>query len=149
MQARGAVYHHSQMVFRNGFIGKKYLVLLNTPGKNEPYLFLKTTSQKKNKPSIPGCIIEHNIFFIPAGKTIFKLDTWVQLHERYEYTPQEIDSNRDITVVEGSLDAKMIDDIVKCLLKAQKDDLPPIHKELLCPPLQDSLLKLQEKFKNR
>jgi len=70
------------------------------------------------------------------------------LHERYEYTPREIDSNRDITVV-GSLEAKMLDDIVKCLLEAQKDDLPPIHKELLCPPIQDSLLKLQEKFKNR
>ena len=92
MQARGAIYHHSQMVFHNGFVGKKYLVLLNIPGKNEPYLLLKATSQKKNKPSIPGCIVEHNVFFIPAGKTFFKLDTWVQLHERYEYSstiPQE------------------------------------------------------------
>jgi len=53
LQTRGTIYHHRKLVFHNGFIGKKYLILLNTPGKNEPYLFVKTTSQKKDKPQLP------------------------------------------------------------------------------------------------
>ncbi|MDP2643876.1 MAG: hypothetical protein Q8P24_02960 [Desulfobacterales bacterium] len=60
-----------------------------------------------------------------------------------------MDTNKDITI-EGSLDAKMIDDIVNCLFEAEEENIAPIHKKLLRPPLQDSLLKLKQKFdKNR
>jgi len=75
LQTRGAIYHHRQLVFHNGFTGKKYLVLLNTPTKKEPYIFVKTTSQQKNRPTKPGCIQEKSLFFIPAGKTFFKKNT--------------------------------------------------------------------------
>jgi hypothetical protein len=145
LQARGAIYHHRQLVFHNGFTGKKYLILLNTPGKNEPYLFVKTTSQKKDKPSTAGCIKKRSLFFIPAGKTFFPKDTWVQLYDIYKFAPKVIDTNKDISV-EGNLDAKMIDDIVNCLFDAEEDNIAPIQKKLLRPPLQDSLLKLKEKF---
>ena len=145
MQARGAIYHHRQLVFHNGFTGKKYLILLNTPGKKEPYLFVKTTSQKKDKPSTAGCIKKRSLFFIPAGKTFFPKDTWVQLYDIYEFSPKDIDTNKDITV-EGSLDAKMIDGIVNCLFEAEEDNIAPIQKKLLRPPLQNSLLKLKDKF---
>lgn len=104
MQTRGAIYHHTQLVFH---------------------------------------------FFIPAGKTFFKKDTWVQLYELYEFTPDEIDNNKEITVG-GSLNVKMIDDIVNCLFLSEEDNIAGIHKGLLRPPLQDSLLKLKDKFnKNR
>ena len=145
MQTRGAIYHHRQLVFHNGMVGKKYLILLNTPSNKEPYLFVKTTSQKKDRPSTPGCIKEHSLFFIPAGKTFFKLDTWVQLFELYPIPPKDIDTNRDITI-EGSLDVKMIDAIVNCLFEAEEDNIAPIFKKLLRPPIQDSLLKLKEMF---
>jgi len=48
LQARGAIYHHTQLVFHNGFIGKKYIILLNSPAKKDPYLFgkLKLISEK-------------------------------------------------------------------------------------------------------
>ena len=145
MQARGAIYHHRKLVFHNGFTGKKYLILLNTPGKDEPYLLVKTTSQKKGKPENPGCIKERSLFFIPAGKTFFKKDTWVQLYDIYEISPKDIDTTKDITV-EGSLDAKMIDDIVNCLFDTEEDNISPIHKKLLRPPIEDALLKLKAKF---
>jgi len=145
LQPRGTIYHDSQLVFHNGVVGKKYLILLNTPSPKEPYIFVKTTSQKKDKPSTPGCIKDRSLFFIPAGKTFFTLDTWVQLYELYEFTPQEIDSKKGITV-EGSLDVKMIDDIVNCLFEAEEDNITPIHKDLLRPPMQDSLLKLEQKY---
>lgn len=145
MQTRGAIYHHTQLVFHNGFIGKKYIILLNSPAKKEPYLFVKATSQQKHKPARAGCIKERSLFFIPAGKTFFKKDTWVQLYELYEFTPDEIDNNKEMTV-EGSLNVKMIDDIVNCLFLSEEDNIAGIHKELLRPPLQDSLLKLKDKF---
>jgi len=36
---------------------------------------LRRDAKAKKKPSNPGCIIVHNVVFIPAGKTFFKLDT--------------------------------------------------------------------------
>lgn len=149
MKTRGAIYHHKQLIFHNGFIGKKYLILLNSPSKNEPYLFVKTTSQKKNKPTTLGCIRHLSLYFIPAGKTFFKMDTWVQLFEIYPISPKDIDTNKDITI-EGSLDEKMIDEIVNCLFEAEEENIPPIFKKLLRPPIHESKLKLKEKFdKNR
>jgi hypothetical protein len=137
------------MAYHDGTIGKKYLILLNTPTKDEPYLFVKATSQKKNKPTTPGCIKNRSIFFIPVGKTFFPKDTWIQLFEIYEIKPSDIDTDKNITI-EGSLDVKMIDDIVNCLFEAEEDNISLIHKELLRPPLYDSLLKLKEEFdKNR
>ncbi|MCG2776670.1 MAG: hypothetical protein L6406_13430 [Desulfobacterales bacterium] len=109
-------------MFHNGFIGKKYIILLNSPAKKEPYLFVKATSQQKHKPARAGCIKERSLFFIPAGKTFFKKDTWVQLYELYElyeFTPDEIDNNKEMTV-EGSLNVKMIDDIVNCLFLSEE-----------------------------
>jgi len=98
LKTRGAIYHHKQLVFQNGVIGKKYLILLNSPGKKEPYLFVKTTSQKKDKPTTRGCIKEDSLFFITAGETFFKIDTWVQLFEIYPIPPKDIDTDKDITI---------------------------------------------------
>ena len=148
MQTRGAIYHHKQLVFQNGFTGKKYLILLNTPTHKEPYIFVKTTSQQKNKPIKPGCIQDKSLFFIQAGKTFFKKNTWIQLYELYPISPEHIDNKGDITV-KGSLDAKLIDEIVNCLFLAEEENIPPIFKNLLRPPMQDSLLKLQEKFNKK
>ena len=148
MQTRGAIYHHRQLVFHNGFTGKKYLVLLNTPTKKEPYIFVKTTSQQKNRLTKPGCIQEKSLFFIPAGKTFFKKNTWVQLYELYPIPPEDIDSMDEITL-EGSLDVKIIDDIVNCLFLAEEENIPPVFTNFLRPPIQDSLLKLQGKFNKK
>ncbi|MDL2122846.1 MAG: hypothetical protein LWX51_07125, partial [Deltaproteobacteria bacterium] len=117
MQIRGAIYHHSNLLFHNGFTGKKYLILLNSPRGKEPYLFVKTTSQKKEKPSTPNCIKDRSLYFIPAGKRFFKKDTWIQLYEIYTIFSNDIDNKKEITV-EGSLDAETIDDIVNCLFLA-------------------------------
>lgn len=148
MQTRGAIYHHKQLVFHNGFTGKKYLVLLNTPSKDEPYIFVKTTSQQKNRPTKSGCIKEKSLFFIPEGKTFFKKNTWVQLYELYPISPKDIDRMNEITL-EGSLGVKIIDDIVNCLFRSEEENIPPILKKLLRPPMQDCLLKLQEKFNKK
>jgi hypothetical protein len=148
LQTRGAIYHHRQLVFHNGFTGKKYLVLLNAPTKKEPYIFVKTTSQQKNRPTKPGCIQEKSLFFIPSGETFFKKNTWVQLYELYPIPPEDIDSMDEITL-EGSLDVEIIDDIANCLFLAEEENIPPVFINFLRPPIQDSLLKLQDKFNKK
>ena len=114
MHTRGAIFFHP----------------LNTPSKDEPYLFVKTTSQQKDKPLIPGCIEERSLFFIPVSKSFFKENTWIELYERY---PMRLDS-------------KTLDKIIDCLFAAEDDDIPPIHRKLLRPALHESILKLKEKF---
>ena len=52
--AAGTIYHHEELVFHNGMVGKKFILLLNDPSEGEPYLFVKTTSQRKNKPVQTG-----------------------------------------------------------------------------------------------
>jgi hypothetical protein len=145
LHTRGTIFHHSQLVFHNGFVGKKYLILLNTPSKNEPYLLVKATSQQKNKPVTPGCIKNLSLFFIPERKTFFTKNTWIQLYELYPMPPESIHTNKEMSVV-GELGAKIIDDIVNCLFDAEEDNLATIHKKLLRPPIQDSLLKLKDLF---
>lgn len=73
------------------------------------------------------------------------MDTWVQLYEIYPFHPADIDSNKDMSI-EGCLDVKMIEDIVNCLFEAEEENIAPIHKKLLLPPLQDSMRKLKQKF---
>ncbi|MBW1650039.1 MAG: hypothetical protein JRJ44_05095 [Deltaproteobacteria bacterium] len=74
---RGATFHNSNFKFHDGAIGNKILVLLNTPTKKESCLLVKTTSQKKNKPSTYGCFLYYKtgIFFLPKKTTFLKEDT--------------------------------------------------------------------------
>jgi len=148
LQTRGAVYLHPSFEFKNGDIGRKLILLLNTPSKNEPYLFVKTTSQQKDKPLSSGCIVERSLFFIPAETTFFKENTWIELYELYPMRPNDVNSNKDMKVI-GSLDSKTVDKIVDCLFAVSNDDIPPIQRRLLRPPIQESILKLKEKFDSR
>jgi len=134
------------MVFHDGAIGVKYLVLLNTPTKNDPYVFVKVTSQRKDKSINPGCSKKDSSFFIQGGKTFFLKDTWAQLYELYPIPQKNIHGNDEVKYM-GSLDAKTIGSIIDCLFLSEDDNISPIIKKLIRPPMQDCLLKLQEKFK--
>ena len=145
MQIRGAIYYHPSFEFTNGETGKKLIILLNTPAKKEPYIFVKTTSQQKDKPLSPGCIKKRNLYFIPAGKSFFQENTWIELYERYVMMPEDVDKNKDMKVI-GSLDSKTVDKIINCLFAAQDDDIPMTQRKLLRPPIINGILKLKEKF---
>ncbi|MEE4363934.1 MAG: hypothetical protein V2J08_08365 [Desulfotignum sp.] len=88
------------------------------------------------------------MFFIPGGKSFFPLNTWVQLYEIYPFNPGHVDQSRDINKV-GELGPALIDQIVKCLLKSQAQDLSKVEKNLLLLPIQDSLEKLKNKFNKK
>ncbi len=134
------------MAFYNGGISNKYLILLNSPKRSEPYLFVKTTSQQKDKSKKTGCLENDSLFFIPTGTTFFQKDTWIQLHEIYPIQPDHIHNNSKIEFIR-ELDPKIIDDIVKCLFLTQNNDIPKIYRHLLWPPIEEYKMKLAEKFK--
>ena len=146
MSLPGTIYHHPRLVFHDGATGKKYLILLNEPQKEDPFLFVKTTSQKKDRPESPGCNRPQSVFFIPARKTYFISDTWIQLHDIYPISPKKIKLNPDIQIA-GTLNPQITQAIVDCFLDCQKEDLAPIIINLLRPPMHDALLRLKEKFK--
>ena len=146
MAVRGDIFYHKEFELHSGGSGEKLILLLNTPGANEPYLFVKPTSQTTNKPYRSGCIEKQQLFFVPAKTTFFEKDTWIELYELYEILPVNIDNNPKIPHV-GSLSEKLIADIVDCLLLCREDDISPAQKQLLQPPLQESIKKLKELFK--
>ena len=145
MILKGTIFSHEKFVYENGTTGKKYLILLNAPEKGDPYLVVKTTSQRKDKPTTPGCISEWSLFFIRAGRTFFPLDTWVQLYSLEAVDQEYAKSNPDIKIV-GNLSQKMMDGIIECLLKTQKDDIPPYQMKLLKPSLDSRILELKKKW---
>lgn len=146
MVVRGTIFKNARFVFEDGIVGNKYLILLNTPSQGEPYLLVKTTSQQKNKPSTPGCIKHMSLFFVPAGKTFFPKDTWLQLYELYEEVGADRDPNYRIA---GALPSKMVDDIIRCLMASEGKDISQHHLALLNQPLGQSLQKLKEHFNKR
>lgn len=147
MHIRGTIFHHPKLKFHNGNIGNKYLILLNTPQKSDSYFFVKTTSQKKNKPSTPGCIERFDAFFIDIiPNTVFSIPTWVQLYEKYIFDPNYIKNSKDLKAKNEPIGSKLVDEIVNCLLLVAGQDLSSLDKKLLLPPIEEHKRLLAEKF---
>lgn len=83
---------------------------------------------------MPGCIFKRKLFFIPCeGKHCFNLDTWVQLHEIYEFTSASMikyGMNKEMTIY-GRINPTVINQIVNCYIKSNGDDLMSYHRKLL------------------
>jgi len=144
LRVRGAIYHFKNFTFLDGTSSDKFIILLNTPEKNDPCLFVPVTSKQWNKPKTEGCISLHRVFFLPAGTAFFRLDSWVELYPVYEI--ESIDSNPNATIA-NQLKTAVIDEIVNCLLSCAGYDISGRHKKLLNPPLTASIQSLADKFK--
>ncbi len=129
MTVRGRVYHHKHFKFHDGESGQKRIILLNTPKADEPYLFVKTTSQDFKKPFTPGCNKRRALFFIKANTTIFELNTWVQLYELYPM--DSFEEKPPLIKLIGDLSENLIHKIIKCLVECQPDDLSQYFEKLL------------------
>lgn len=60
----------------------------------------------------------------------------------------DIDQSKDIQK-KDILDPKLMEGIIDCLFESEGDNIPPINKKLLRPPLQESVLKLKDFFSSR
>lgn len=142
MVSRGTILFHKNFVYEDGTAGRKYLILLNTPKKNDPYLVVKTTSQRKNKPQTAGCIERLSLFFIPARTAFFPVDTWVQLYS-LEAVDQDYATKSPHIEEVGNLKQEVIAGIIDCLLKTQGDDIPAYQMKLLKPPVDSKIKELK------
>lgn len=118
---KGEIFFHKNLLFKNGETGEKYLVLMNTPTKQDKYVFCKTTTQQKTKSKNPGCNPGELVFFIPAQKDWFPKDTWIQLHEYYQFHAVEaIQDYWDHNLLEkGVLQDLTIRQLVNCVKRLE------------------------------
>ena len=130
---KGTILFHPSFEFTNGEIGRKYLIMLNTPEikKSEPFLFCKTTSQSQNKPPTPGCHAEKNLYCIDAHYDFFPKKTWVQFFEMFEVNYDEfIKQHFELGLeVKGELKTETISAIINCIKKS--DDVSAYYLALL------------------
>lgn len=147
MFARGSIFVADDFVFSDGTKGKKLLVLLNNPASNDPYLVVKTTSQKHSKPDTSGCIEKyHQVFFIPANSNFFKKDTWIQLDDHFMFSQKHVDEKLKHI---GQLTAKIFKLVISCFLKINEQDLSPKVHRYLVPPIAQGINALANKFNKR
>lgn len=130
---RGRIYFHEKFGYHDGEYGQKFIVLINNPQNQDPYLFLKVTSRQKNKPSAYGCHIIQKVFYIPPGKAYFKKGTWVQLHEIYAFSQKELVKAgiEKVMIHKDKLSEQMINEVKNCLLKSCIEDIEPEYLMLI------------------
>ncbi len=130
---RGGIYFHSRFVFHDGEIGEKFIILLNNPNPGEPFIFIKTTSNGNKKPNSYGCHFLRKVFFLPAEKFFFKQNTWIQLHEIYEFSGAYIIKSGLEKVMKhcSTFPSQLINEISNCLIRSSSDDLTDYQKLLL------------------
>ncbi|ETR68158.1 MAG: hypothetical protein OMM_10814 [Candidatus Magnetoglobus multicellularis str. Araruama] len=153
MSQRGQIYHNPKFRFHDGKIGNKLLILLNTPHKNEEYIFVKTTSNDKNRLNKPGChkhpIFEQGEYYLHKGSTFLDQSTWVIVSDIYPIVRKSIDNNANWIKLKGMiLPTNIVDKIIDCLFRFIGDDIPEIYEQSLRPSINESILKLQEKFRS-
>ena len=115
---KGSILYHKNYKFKNGEIGEKLLVLLNTPQhSSEPYLFCKVTSQQNEKPKSPGCHPSYSLFFIPGGREFFTQDTWIQLYDINPFDAASVlqDSLTKQLIEKGRLKSNTVKDLMSCI----------------------------------
>jgi hypothetical protein len=145
--ARGSIFFTENFIFEDGTKGKKLLVLLNNAASNDPYLLVKTTSQKHLKPDTLGCVESyHKVYFIRANKTFFEKDTWIQLDDYFPFSQKTI--TKDLTHI-GVLPDKTIKLIINCFLKINKQDLSPKIHSYIVPKIAQGISALANKFNSR
>jgi len=147
MTIRGAVYYKPAFSFKDGAQADKLIILLNTPIKENDYLFVPVTSQKKIRSETHGCVKHYNAgeFFIPAGKTFFKYNTWIILAQLYPVPSSIIRSSAGYSQ-KATLPSKVMDHVIDCLFKHHSDDIPEMYESLIKPQITDWKRQLSEKF---
>jgi len=134
MPGSGDILCDDKFKFTDGSMGKKLFVVLNDAEPPAPWLVVKTTSQSKRYQNVKaGCNADRRVFYITASShQVFKLDTYIQLDEIFEYTATQFINgtwNKDITSI-GRLSAETFSQLKNCLKKL-RDDISAKHYNLI------------------
>lgn len=128
---KGTILFHKDFQFHDGQSGDKLIIVLNTPKKKEPYLCCKTTSKQKFDIDKEGCHSHKNIYVIASHTDWFKVKTWVQFHELYEFEPEKFlqaHFKGDLEI-KGELKENTVNAIRNCIKRS--DDVSKHHLSLL------------------
>lgn len=128
---KGTILFHRDFQFHNGQSGEKLIIVLNTPKDNEPYLCCKTTSKPKFNIDKEGCHSQKNIYVINPNFDWFKIKTWVQFHELYEFEPPRfLQAHFDgVLEIKGELKENTVNAIRNCIKRSE--DVSKYHLTLL------------------
>ena len=134
MPGAGDILCDDRFRFSDGTIGKKLFVVLNDADPPDPWLVVKTTSKSKRFANVKaGCNASKRVFYIPGSvQEAFKLDTYIQLDEIFEYTATQFISGswkKEITSI-GQLSAMTFSQLKNCLKKL-RDDISEKHYRLI------------------
>ncbi len=128
---KGTILFHRDFQFLNGQSGEKLIIVLNTPKDKEPYLCCKTTSKQKFNIDKEGCHSQQNIYVINPNFDWFRMKTWVQFHELYEFeAPKFLQAHFNGSLdVKGELKENTVRAIVNCIKRS--DDVSKYNLSLL------------------
>jgi len=129
---KGSILFHTRFEYTNGEIGEKLLIGLNEPDPaKEPYLLCRVTSQEKGKTRTFGCQEEFSLFFLPAGHDFFEKNTWIQLHELFEFEANTLLKDRFDGSVNplGQLKELTLRQLMNCIKKIK--DISVKHKKMI------------------
>ncbi len=128
---KGTILYHTAFQFKDGQIGQKLLIVLNTPQNNDPYLCCKTTSKQKYGLDKEGCHSNKNIYVLNPIANCFPAKTWVQFHEIFEFNNHTFlqDHFNGKLNIKGTLPTNTINAIINCIKKS--DDISKYHLQLL------------------
>jgi hypothetical protein len=131
----GTILHDPQFTFRDGTVGKKYLVVLND-GKNGIYIVIKTTSQPKHKGRNEGCQSgdRYPNFFVPDGQCCLRGDSWFLLGEFFELKVADVLQKKFTGQIEhvGELEKDLLIELLACAVdssdisESQREELQRI-----------------------
>lgn len=92
MPGPGDILCFRDFEFEDGSKKDKLFVVLNATDVGTPCLVLKTTSQSKRYQGVnQGCNPNKKVFFVPISwESCFKLDTYIQLPQLFEFSTPEL-----------------------------------------------------------
>lgn len=128
---KGTILYHTAFQYKDGQIGQKLLIVLNTPQNNDPYLCCKTTSKQKYGLDKEGCHSSKNIYVLNPIANCFPSKTWVQFYDIYEFEGQTFlrDHFNGKLNIKGTLPTYTINAIINCIKKS--DDVSKYYLQLL------------------
>lgn len=134
MPQPGDIFIVKDFTFDDGSQRDKWFVVLNTSDLEKPCIVLKTTSNpKRYQGCVKGCNKNLRCFFTPVTwQTCFKLDTYIQLPQIFEFTAETLLKDNLAGKIEflPSLTVDCLAQLKSCLA-FYKDDIAQVHWDLI------------------
>lgn len=137
MSLSGQIFLFKDFKFDDGTKGPKLFIALCDPDHEKPCLALITTSQIKKwyEGSRPGCNPKKRVFYIPKDwREFFRRNTYVLLPQIYPFPSTLLLKEKFSGKIDwdiGKLSNQCLSQLINCLKKYFKDDIPiGYHKYL-------------------